>query len=417
MSRPVRSPARSSPPVRTGTNSRKPGPHMCRWGFCTQTCESVADRMKHMLEHVRKAQPERLGDLEMRRRVEEGIGDSFSSGIITGSFPLSSELERRINESQDSAGAASLPSPPVTLTPELSPSHPHIPYNDHLERSYRSPSPTADPLPESESPFLFNQEGSYDELFDHPPEDDLFDHPAEDDPNSDWTSGIRTPTFADLSSSLAGSPVQQVYDPPSPSLSALIDGPAESRTKRKSPHDGFDEEEEDEAEGKQDEGGQSQDQSSISSSESRQQVEDQLTQSLELEEDEVHDRRPNSNDVSIPTPSDPAIPEPAPFESSSNAPHSPDAPRKSLYPEPRVPHPYTVPQIPAPQFQKQSWYMPAKRIRSRGQRSSGARSSSVQSPVDDHFSICQSQAQTQAYDSDPFMLMSQAPYDSQAYGD
>ncbi|KAJ8086810.1 hypothetical protein PM082_005635 [Marasmius tenuissimus] len=358
------------------------------------------------VDHIPLTPSQPQEDLQMLLRVEEGIGDSFSTGNTLASLSQLSDIEKRANDSQESAGAQSLPSPPVSnhvLTPLSSPAHPLIhSEDDHLERSYRSPSPFT-PLPNSDSvsPFLFDEASDVHSTGVNSDEGELVNQ---------WTPELRrpSPTFAELSSSIPSSPAM-LYDPPSPSLSALIDESAENKTKRKSPADGFDEE----------------DQDSISSSESRRQVIEQLT----YEEDEQGEEGITLSHQDLSTKANVSMYmdhlSPVPADSSSDyhpaSPHiSPDTPRESLYSQPRVPPTYSMPSVPVP-AQPQVWYMP-RRIRSQKRKgSSSTATSAVHSPVDtrqpDHFALCQSQALTQANDVDSMVLMSQAPYDSQAYAD
>ncbi|KAK1229529.1 hypothetical protein PQX77_007417 [Marasmius sp. AFHP31] len=381
---------------------------VCQWGFCRRILDSRRNLVIHIaVDHLPFTPSQPREDLQMLLRVEEGIGDSFSTGNTLASLSQLSDIEKKANDSQESAGARSLPSPPVSnhaMTPSSSPVHPPIhSEDDHLKRSYRSPSPFAPlPNPDSVSPFLFDEAPVVLSTGVDPDEDELVNQ---------WTPELRlpSPTFAELSSSIPSSPAM-LYDPPSPSLSALIDESVENRTKRKSPADGFDEE----------------DQDSISSSESRRQVIEQLT----CEEDERGEEgialshQGLSTEANFSTYMDHLSPVPTDLSSDHHpaSPHiSPDTPRQSLYSQPRAPPTYSMPSVSVPPAQSQVWYMP-RRIRSQKQTRKGSSStttSAMQSPVDtirpDHFALCQSQGLTQANDVDSMVLMSQAPYDSQAY--
>ncbi|KAF9268132.1 hypothetical protein L218DRAFT_984342 [Marasmius fiardii PR-910] len=368
-------------------------------------------------------------DTPVSSRTEEGLGDSFSTGDV--SCPTQCEnvvVDSQV--SQDSAGAASLPSPPTTthaLSPPVSVS-PQLcsftPPHDYLERSYRSPSPFVGIPTDSTSPFLCD--GDEHEI---PMTDD--DPSIGEDPIL-WPHGTRTPRFGDLSSPLGGSP-EPLYNPPSPTLSFLIEDFTERRSKRK-----FEETEDEESS-----------QYSTSSSVSRQQVEDQLTQSLEYNEVE-EEAEPNSGESLDPndmlsnfTTSSPWPPSQISKAASGSVSEQNLSVqnKRFLYEKARKPqsqqrsasrnlHGEQVSTftLPYPNVQvscQQSWYMPPnlKRKKSRLRSSGSERSSVLHSPTtpvaahanQDHASLCQSQLQSYPNVEHTYPLMSQAPYDSQTY--
>ncbi|ESK94421.1 hypothetical protein Moror_8079 [Moniliophthora roreri MCA 2997] len=240
-------------------------PIICRWGYCRQILYSDDEYTRHLIcDHVRNSKKEwvKKGDLGLLRRAEEGTGHSFSTDGLMCSYPEQEIGRKPVGNSQESSGAASLPSPPDTAPKAFSPSpSPSLP--DELERSYRSRSPSlaVSPVSEKASPFLFVQD-----------EDDRASSPISHFLPLDhrrWpTTGYTTPTFAALSSSPVGSPRVSFEDIPSPSLSNLIDIGGRG-TKRKR----GDEAEEEFSQ-------------YSSSTESQRQVEEELTQSLGLEEDD-----------------------------------------------------------------------------------------------------------------------------------
>ncbi|KAG7096780.1 hypothetical protein E1B28_004190 [Marasmius oreades] len=401
------------------SDTQPEGPFICGWNFCRHISNSRLERCKHLVyDHIRHPsfQPVRLGDLQALRRAEEGLGDSFTTGDV--SCPTQRE---NLVDSQDSAGAASLPSPPTTahaLTPPgSSPPHPHVftPSDDHLERSYRSPSPLVDAPSDSVSPFLFHEDESEGKA--------ISDRSLVEDDPPVWSSRASTPRFGDLSSPLSGSPAP-LYSPPSPSLSSLIEDSAGKRSKRKFLHEEAEDEESS--------------QTSTSSSVSCQQVEDQLTRSRE--DDDVEGKcsggasHPNDT-LSNFTASSP-LPPPKPVSANVSEQTLSSRNKHYLYEETRIPQsrrqtpqiprvdqiPSFLPQYPDVQVSRhQSWYMPKRKkthLRSPGSERSSAQHSPT-TPVDpvyaDHSSLCESQIQNSACVEESFPLMSQAPYDSQAY--
>ncbi|KAK7060483.1 hypothetical protein VNI00_001248 [Paramarasmius palmivorus] len=448
-------------------------PFICRWGFCREIFYSDDEYTYHLIyDHVRKTQPEPLSkqDLDLMRRAEDGVGRSFSTDGLMYSYSQEESGRKYTSNSQESLGAASLPSPPDTAPKAFSHSPSPSP-GDELERSYRSVSPSApaSPVSEKASPFLFISE---EENVPPSPNDKYI--PLED---RSWsTTRYATPTFAALSSSPIGSPRLAFHDIPSPSLSSMIENGGRG-TKRKRTGD-------DEEEASQD---------SSSSSNSRRQVEEELTQSLGLEDDDyvhpfdqpdpveshdsVHPAEQHSTDVSNTSSSLPlrplnettdtietdfsvctrdknrradtppisqelyhlnnasgathrdtssldnpnALPEHTPSSPTSPSIHAgPSAPlpkRASIYQEPRfVESPYRVPST-------QTWYM-SKRKKSRGSNCSSA-VSLQNSPIRDSFTPADLLGHTQVqhspplesqdYAGDAFPFLSQAPYFSQTF--
>ncbi|KAJ4481738.1 hypothetical protein C8J55DRAFT_512478 [Lentinula edodes] len=103
---------------------RPPSPEIrfCRWGFaCTRSFCSRKELLQHNLaEHVPTAVPVYRHELPMLLRTAEGIGESYETEHFLSSVPRSAKGEGSSqggkNYSQDSGPAASLPSPPVSLS-------------------------------------------------------------------------------------------------------------------------------------------------------------------------------------------------------------------------------------------------------------------------------------------------------------
>ncbi|KAJ3909920.1 hypothetical protein F5879DRAFT_931723 [Lentinula edodes] len=103
---------------------RPPSPEIrfCRWGFaCTRSFCCRKELLQHNLsEHVPTAVPVYRHELPMLLRTAEGIGESYETEHFLSSVPRSAKGEGSSqggkNYSQDSGPAASLPSPPVSLS-------------------------------------------------------------------------------------------------------------------------------------------------------------------------------------------------------------------------------------------------------------------------------------------------------------
>jgi hypothetical protein len=83
--------------------------HECRWGWCRLTFPIDAQLSEHVIhEHVRRAEPVRLGDLTALRRVDDGVGESLalsgamSSGSVVvadaGKFYITSYISGPITQ-------------------------------------------------------------------------------------------------------------------------------------------------------------------------------------------------------------------------------------------------------------------------------------------------------------------------------
>ncbi|KAF8165538.1 hypothetical protein B0H34DRAFT_689499 [Crassisporium funariophilum] len=112
----------------------------CRWAWCRLTFSTNAELNKHVIhEHVHRAVPVRLQDIPMIRRAEEGMGESLRlSDLLRGSFsPNSRDNESSAKEVTDPS--SSLPSPPASSPALHSPTPYTVPW---LEPSQAPASPS-----------------------------------------------------------------------------------------------------------------------------------------------------------------------------------------------------------------------------------------------------------------------------------
>ncbi|KAK0490886.1 hypothetical protein IW261DRAFT_1434542 [Armillaria novae-zelandiae] len=134
--------------------------HMCRWKWCSDTFLSKSELIHHVLDHhVQNSVPCSRREYALSRKIEEGEGESLSfphaenAGSKTqGNIVANHQLDPIIN--------SSLPSPPASTPPNLSPIPPPalLPFpRYHFDDEYRtfaalsspSPSPAAQQIPVS----------------------------------------------------------------------------------------------------------------------------------------------------------------------------------------------------------------------------------------------------------------------------
>ncbi|KAF9076829.1 hypothetical protein BDP27DRAFT_1397906 [Rhodocollybia butyracea] len=108
-------------------NSRSPSPELrfCRWGFaCTESFPSKIRLLQHViLDHVRIAVPVYRHEIPTLLRTTEGIGESYETEHFLSPVEQRQDNSQQVKnlraDSQISAPAASLPSPPTSLSPRL----------------------------------------------------------------------------------------------------------------------------------------------------------------------------------------------------------------------------------------------------------------------------------------------------------
>ncbi|KAK0453493.1 hypothetical protein EV421DRAFT_1764386 [Armillaria borealis] len=133
--------------------------HICRWKWCSDTFLSKNELIQHVLDHhVQNSVPCSRREYALSRKIEEGEGESlsFPHGGNTGSKTQGNVMA---NHQLDPTINSSLPSPPASTPPNLSPLPPApllLP-RYHSDDEYRtfaalsspSPSPAAQQIPVS----------------------------------------------------------------------------------------------------------------------------------------------------------------------------------------------------------------------------------------------------------------------------
>ncbi|KAF8238842.1 hypothetical protein L208DRAFT_1387158 [Tricholoma matsutake] len=248
-------------PVRLQAHDH-PRIHSCRWAWCCLSFSINAELVHHVIhDHVRQAVPVFRKDIPMLRRVEEGIGESMSG------FGTSYTTSHPNHEDQLSGGPtskkdvydSSLPSPP---SPPLLTSSDGETGNSSPDSNASQPPPPH--MQQTSSPNMASRPGT----------------PTKSQPllARSPESKCVTPTFA-LLPSPAGSPVIRSV-PGSPSFDSLLREATNGKRKREDEHFSL-------AQSLSSQWQNSQEShNSLSSSGSQDSVEKQLTQSMDVNDDE-----------------------------------------------------------------------------------------------------------------------------------
>ncbi|KAK0206414.1 hypothetical protein DFS33DRAFT_587622 [Desarmillaria ectypa] len=133
--------------------------HICRWKWCSDTFLSKNELIHHVLDHhVQNSVPCSRREYALSRKIEEGEGESLSFPGVRNSISKSHGNTME-NHHPDLPISSSLPSPPASTPPNLSPPppapllFPQYHFNDEYRTfaalSSPSPSPSAQPIPVS----------------------------------------------------------------------------------------------------------------------------------------------------------------------------------------------------------------------------------------------------------------------------